>query len=265
MSDQNSEETGSLIGWTMTLWGSVIDPGKARTFVLTDPDTPFPPPPLDDDFPALPDPHPTSTKIYAKPTAHLPGDHGSAEGEANKPAFSDVPSSSMSSTPDEGWFPGINKLVTNSKWVFGAIGIVGLFGISVAGILIWRKRAVIRARRGEYATVAGDEVPMPSMGGSGRNRSLALRGSSRTKELYDAFGEVSDDDDYDDEESGLRRPLADSRKKYNPVFLDDNETSQTADLAYSDDPVARSPLERIDQSSSESASVDGSWVHADGK
>ncbi len=224
--------SGSFLGWTMTLWGSVIDASKAKTFVLADPDTPFPPPPQADDIPAS-TPSNAASKSYPKPTAHLPGDHGTAEGEADKPAFGqdDATQPTISSTPDEGWFPGINKLVTNSKWVFGAVGIVVVFGLSAGAYLLWRRRAAARRMRGDYTSVAGDEVALSSMRvGGGRS---AARGGG-TKELYDAFGEVSDDDEFLDEEAGLRRPLTES---YHEGFLDDDESpsaSQPPKALYKD-------------------------------
>lgn len=256
----------------MTLWGSVIDAGKAKTFVLSDPDTPFPPPPEADDIPGSATSSAASSKSYPKPTAHLPGDHGTAEGEADKPAFPSgqddaavptqvdgAPSQSISSTPDEGWFPGINKLVSNSKWVFGAIGIVVVFGLSAGAYLLWRRRSAGH-RRGDYTSVAGDDVALSSMrGGGGRSASAAGRGGGGTKELYDAFGEVSDDDEFLDEEAGMRRPLTES---YHEGFLDDAEspsTSHPPESSYKD----HDEQQRREVKSPESGSADdGSWEHA---
>ncbi|KLO19269.1 hypothetical protein SCHPADRAFT_899101 [Schizopora paradoxa] len=274
VSDQQKEgESGSFLGWTMTFWGSVIDAGKAKTFVLSDPNTPFPPPPEADDVPAPATSSIATSKAYPKPTAHLPGDHGTAEGEADKPAFpggqedaaeptqaDGAPSQSISSTPDEGWFPGINKLVSNSKWVFGAIGIVVVFGLSAGAYLLWRRRAAARRRRGDYTSVAGDDVALGSMrGAGGLSTAAAGRGGGGTKELYDAFGEVSDDDEFLDEEAGMRRPLTES---YHEGFLDDADSpspNRASESHYRD----HDDQQRHDATSPEGGSVDdGSWEHA---
>lgn len=268
----------------MTLWGSVDDASKARQFVLTDPDTPFPPPEVPDDLPITTPitPATSSTKQLAKPTANLPDDHGEADGEKDKPAFSSTkagggaqataspaPSESLIPTPDEGWFPGMYNLVSNSKWVFGAIGAVAIFGIASAGFFLYRRRA---RRRGAYASLGDDELQMGSRGGSSGGNG----NRTRTRELYDAFGEVSDDeDDYADEETGLRRPLAAGAGGlgFHEEFLDDDpETARTPEPLYRDEPDAQAD-QRAGASaiaghahegshSPGSVSVDGSWEHA---
>ncbi|THH12013.1 hypothetical protein EW145_g287 [Phellinidium pouzarii] len=275
VSDQNSEDhSGSFIGWAMTLWGSVIDASEAKTFVLVDSDVPFPPPAdLDDTFSS--DPTVTS-KTYPKPTEHLPGDHGTAEGEADTPAFSSAqndaaektasgPAATSSSTEsmvptaDEGWFPGMYNLVANSKWVFGAIGAVVLFGIAGGVLFLWRRRV---AGRAQYRSLAGDDVAMDTIARS-EGRTVG------TKELYDAFGEVSDDE-YADEESGLRQPLAKGTMGFHSGFLEDDEppSGHSHPSLYTDEPT---DFETRREGASDSRSgregskspSDGSWEHAD--
>ena len=274
MSDQTKEEhDGSFIGWTMTLWGSTIDASQAKTFLLADPDVPFPPPADPEDVPPV-SPSPTVSKIHSKPTEHLPGDHGTAEGEADKPAFSSVqsdivePTSSseagtdetMTPTPDEGWFPGMYNLVSNSKWVFGAIGVVAFCGIAGGAFFLWRRSA---ARRAQYRAVAGDDVNMSAFG---RDRG---RGTGGTKELYDAFGEVSDDEDVD-EETQLRQPLASQNElAFHSGFLDDHDDERAQPL-YSDEPGqlekqsgSTSKVRGNDERSKSPSSSGESWEHAD--
>lgn len=285
MKDQESEDdSGSFLGWSMTLWGSVIDPAKAQTFVLADPDVPFPPIPSStsgsDGQPATTasPSSAASTKVLPKPTAHLPGDHGSAEGEADKPAFtsaqedaaqptssSALPTESLDPTADEGWFPGMYNLMSNSKWVFGAIGVVVLFALSAAAFFLWRRRSS-RLRKGKYKSLAANEVAMDTIERTGRHV------SGGTRELYDAFGEVSEDDEFDDEETGLRRPLTRGEGlQFHSDFLDDD--TDRPDPLYSDEPQSGPPetehgrgpaAEGIHDGSKSPtvASADGSWEHA---
>ncbi|KAI5117476.1 hypothetical protein M0805_007180 [Coniferiporia weirii] len=277
VSDQSTEDhSGSFLGWAITLWGSVTDASKAKTFVLSDPDVPFPPPATSDDtYPTSPTV--TASKTHPKPTEHLPGDHGTAQGEADTPAFSSAqnddveatasalpPTASatetMEPTPDEGWFPGMYNLVTNSKWVFGAIGAVVLFGVAGGVFFLWRRHS---ARRAQYKSLAGDDLVMGTVG---RSRG----GAAGTKELYDAFGEVSDDE-YADEETGLRQPLAEGTAGFHSGFLDDDEPASGS----ASQPVYRDePLESVrrgeggsgggnGEGSNSPSSADGSWEHAD--
>ena len=274
---QGKDESGHFLGWTMTFWGSVIDASKAKKFVLADPDTPFPPPIVPDEPIATTTTETqtststSSTRKLPKPTENLPADHGDASGEKDTPAFStsDEPSKATSSpaasesllpTPDEGWFPGMYNLVTNSKWVFGAIGAVAIFGIASAGYFLYRRRA---RRRGAYASLGDDDLQMESRGTGGR---------TGTRELYDAFGEVSDDEDYADEETGLRRPLAGGGIGFHSGFLDDDDpqTARTPEPLYRDDPdsarggsrPAAGGRAHDGARSPGSGSADGSWEHA---
>jgi kexin len=212
----------------------------------------------------------TTTKAHPKPTDHLPGNHGEAEGEADKPAFDDgrpddatrpssnaTASGTMIPTADEGWFSDMSSLVSNQKWVFGAAGVVLLFGV-IAGVFLCRRRR--RAAR-HYSALPGDEVALGAMPRGGG-------GAPRTKELYDAFGEHDDDDDDVDENTGLRVGSpggAGPGLAFHEGFLDDEDphTPRTAPTpAYRDEPEQREAPTGGATSPSGSGSGDGSWVHA---
>ncbi|THH29587.1 hypothetical protein EUX98_g4596 [Antrodiella citrinella] len=273
VSDQNKEdETGTFLGWTMTMWGSAIDASK---------DIPvYDVPVLDSTLPPLfeagaPSPTidlPTATgsKQHPKPTEHL-GDPGAAEGDADKPAFpggddvatpptpSSSPSTTSTPTPDQGWFSDLSTLVTTQVWFFVAIGVVALFGIAAA-IFFWRRRV---ARRKNYSSLPTDNLPMSTVGGR-----------PRTRELYDAFGEVSDDDA--DEETGLRSGMQQSEGlTYHAGFLDDDPSTAAgltpAPSRYKDEPdspqtqeVTPGPLrERAPSPEGTGSNNSGeSWEHA---
>jgi len=199
----------------------------------------------------------------------LPGDHGEAEGEADKPAFDDgatrpstnaTASGTMIPTADEGWFSDMSSLVSNQKWVFGAAGVVLLFGI-ISGTFLFRRARRHRLAAGQYSALPGDDVALDAM-----PRSAGAGVTPRTKELYDAFGEHDDDDDVD-EHTGLRVSSpsgAGPGVGFHEGFLDDEDphTPRTVPTpAYRDEPdQATSP--NGSGNGSRSGSGDGSWVHA---
>lgn len=267
VSDQNAEgHNGTFLGWSMTFWGSTVDATKAKVYELLN----------EDDSPLPPDPKPPSstipmnTKTHPKPTAHLPGDHGDADGEAYKPAFPtehDTTSPTMTPTPDEGWFPGLSKLESNQKWFFGAISAVVIFGL-IAGVFFWRRRIAAR-RRVNYTSLTSDDLAMNSVSRDGRPS-----GGARTKELYDAFGELSDDEDAD-EETGLRPRDHDGspggRLAFHSGFLDDEDPVSAGHRStYRDEPEEADHLKGPTDVRSASpasgsggeGSGDGSWEHA---
>jgi kexin len=140
----------------------------------------------------------------------------------------------------------MSSLVPSQKWFFGAIGAVVLFGVGAA-VFFWRRRVKHRA----YAALsAGDELQM---------NSVSRQGRPRAKELYDAFGELSDDEDAD-EETRLHGV------GFHSGFLDDDEPSAAGPaLVYRDEPQAEhdaSPDVRSLSPGSGSGSGDGSWEHA---
>ncbi|KAH7889610.1 peptidase S8/S53 domain-containing protein [Phlebopus sp. FC_14] len=214
VSDQSSDKiSGTFHGWRLMFWGSASDPSKAKTYVLPTSEHLLPSPEEEE---SVESPTPSSTKSHPKPTSGLPDDHDTAEGEADRPAFhgpSTTPS--MTPTPDEGWFSDMSNLVSNSKWFFGALGAAMCFGIG-AGIFLWRRRL---RRRVAYSSLAVDEVAMSRVPGS-------THSGPRAKELYDAFGELSDNEDADGE-MGLHsthQPLDQSvGVGFHSRFLDDDD------------------------------------------
>ena len=165
-------------------------------------------------------------------------------------------------TADEGWFSDMSTLVSNQRWVFGAVSLVFIFGL-VVGIFLCR-RAAQRRRAGQYNALPGEDVALGRMPRRGGSRA---RGP-RTKELYDAFGEQGDDDDDDDEadeNTGLRAgsPSMGVEVGFHEGFLDDEDpnTPRTAPTpAYRDEPEKS---EAPPRSPSGSGSGSGSsWEHA---
>ena len=238
---EDPQQNGTVLGWTMSLWGSVIDPALAKEYIVPQIEYTLPPD-HDAENPDLS----STTKVLPKPTDHLPSDHDQAEGEATKPAFSqptETPkpatntSNSASSTStgtmvpavDEGLTSQLSNLFGERGWIFGVGAVVVLFGVGV-GVFFW-KRAV--KRRQNYTSLPVDEVAMGSIGQGP---------SGRTRELHDAFGEISDEEDDVDEQTGLRGGH-DPRGGlgFQAGFLDDNpqstRTPYSSAAPYRDDPV----------------------------
>lgn len=145
--------------------------------------------------------------------------------------------------------------MTNQVWIFVAFGAVVLFGIC-AGFYFWRRS--VRRRQNYTSLPAGDEMGMSSIGAS--------RSGPRSKELYAAFDEVSDDEDAD-EETGLRRG-ADSTPVglgYHSGFLDDDDPASAGGppTRYKDEPEPHEKEhERTQSPGSGDGSGSGDWEHA---
>ncbi|PPQ71410.1 hypothetical protein CVT24_012228 [Panaeolus cyanescens] len=271
--DQNKPgSNGTFLGWNMMLWGSTIDPAKAKKYQV----------PLVDDLlpPAPAPPRPvlgtaSTTAVHPKPTENLPPDHGEAPGENTMPAFPTAPTSTpsltatsspsstaISGTPDVGWFSDMSNLVTNQKWFFGALGAVSVFGIGMAAFF-WRRK--MASRNAQYTSLNDNEMGMAAMGGS------VSGGPRTTRELYDAFGEVSDDDS-DDETTALNQ--GNSRVTgglgFHSGFLDDDpSTAAGMTPKYQDEPDENEPSQRLtvepsipEEGTSSPTGSGGSWEHA---
>jgi kexin len=232
----------------MMFWGSTIDPSRAIKYEIPNVDEVFPP--IEVPKPVLPSP---TTKQHPKPTVNPhPTETDASAGSATTTTASSAASATASTTnmptPDQGWFPDMSTLITNQKWFFGALGAVAIFGLG-AGAFFWKRRMARQNAGGpsNYSALSGgEEVSMTGLGGN-------LTGGPRTtRELYDAFGELSDDDDYD-ENSALRPGAAHVQRGnlgFHSGFLDDDEPSAplTAAPLYRDEPD--SPVRRQEEETS---------------
>jgi kexin len=232
----------------MVFWGSAIDASKAHKYEAVVVEDLLPP--LDE---LLQDPviHPsatTSMKQHPKPTANLPDDHGVATGEKTKPAFSSAnPTATSTSNHDDiadtagtGWFSDMSNLLKSQKWLFIALGVVLLFGIAV-GIFFWRRHVAKRSTRYTELNVDREMSVNPS------GNSTPSDGLRTTKELYDPFGHLSDEeDDEDDDDDNEMTALTSARGGF--VFHTDSlnveaEEGPSSDALepepiYHDDPVS---------------------------
>lgn len=182
----------------------------------------------------------------------------------------------------------MSDLLRSQTWLFAALGGVALFGIGV-GVFLWR-RHIKRRNRGRYSTVSGgDEMPMGSIDPAGARLLSRTGGTARTKELYDAFGELDDEDsEFGDEEMGHGRPSGapgiseNVGLGYHDEFLEDDDERHSTESdspapLYRDEPTAADlERERVaglgahgdaelsprETSATHSDSGSGSWEHA---
>ncbi|TIC18292.1 hypothetical protein E3Q15_00170 [Wallemia mellicola] len=192
---------GNFTAWSIGFWGEAEDASKAVDYVL-----PFERPKgeLEDDDDDDDDDetlstgtpsHSTSsppTHQKPKPTDHLPDDHHQAGEE--------VPETSYTPTPDEGYLENSSFLLNHQTWLIGA-AILGLAVVGATGTIwfIRRKKAQELARadedsRGVYASLN------PGGNDSHRMTEFPSNNGGRTRELYDAF-KLADSDSEEEEEA----------------------------------------------------------------
>ncbi|PWN50622.1 hypothetical protein IE53DRAFT_379599 [Violaceomyces palustris] len=273
--EAHPEKTGNFYAWSMTLWGSSIDPSKAVAWNFPEDSVEY-----HETLAAAPNTtiikYPATmtgaggTKTLTKPTQHLPVDHGSAPGESHvdftdgtQPAAAGGSGSQPQQQPkpeaDTGYISGLKK---NSTWVMVAGGLVIIFAGSLAAFFIMRKRkrrlsGGASGREGDYEFVPEDDdddhhhhnLAMGSLerGGRGAGRGKG-RGGRRTKELYDAFGDASEgEEDEEDELVGPRGVGFRGGKEmgldsaYRDVYEDEDEDRR---FAITDEDEAKPPPPR---------------------
>ncbi|WVR03717.1 hypothetical protein IAU60_000712 [Kwoniella sp. DSM 27419] len=226
----NPDKVGRFVAWSLQLWGESADASLVKLWAPAEEGQP------DEEQTGSDSDATVSQK--PKPTQHLPGDHGEADGEAHKPGLGSTaapaqptdgeeiaePTSATDADADEGFFGGINTLSANSTWIAGAAMIMVLAG-SGLGVFFYIRNRKRRQNifglsnngagaRGDYAPIS-DDVPMGllergrrKLGGGGRG------GGGGTKELYDAFGDGPSDDESEGETAALR---------YHDDFLGDDD------------------------------------------
>jgi kexin len=252
----------------MIFWGSAVDPDKTRLFEVEDAEDVLPPTttPMSPILPSA-----SITTQHPKPTVKPPPDDHDEEGEkSGSNSDTEIP-------PALGWFDEMSRLVSNGRWVFGAISLVILFGIGVGVFFCLRRR---KTAQSNYGPLANDDMSMAGLGNRG--------GGGRTRELYDAFGEVSDDEEdadettklrgayppgqsteglgfhsgfLDDEDPGTAGGVTPRREHYrDDDFEDDNDASDSGNEKSKGE--ARLVNTATAHSSSARTSGEGSWEHA---
>jgi kexin len=231
----------------MVFWGSTIDASKAQKYEVNAGEDLLPPPSEPQSPITLPSTT-TSMKQHPKPTANLPGDHGVATGENTRPAFTTInptanPTPTSTTTHDDiagtagtGWFSDMSSLLRSQKWLFIALGVVLLFGIAV-GIVFWRRHLAKKSAR--YAELNNEREMSINPAGN----SAPSGGLRSTRELYDPFGHVSDEDDEDNDDDNETTALTSARGGFgfhsdssNVVAEDPSSDALGPESIYRDDP-----------------------------
>jgi len=150
---KDPKHSGEFLGWNLALWGSTIDPSKARKFVEPVVDNALPP---EDDPDRIHDPEPTATTDHPRPTDFPPP-----------------------------WIPG---LVSSQRWFFAALGAVSVLGIGTA-IYLWRRKLAGQRQRATYTSLAADDIQMDAVGG----RHMAGDVDHSTNALFDSDRASTDD------------------------------------------------------------------------
>ena len=261
---QGNGKNGTFVNWKLALWGSAIDANLATAYKLPHDDQillpPSPTVTLDEPEQTASDsvalsttleevptttavqpirPATSKTKQIAKPTDHLPDDHGEQIGESHLPLDPTIPSPSASSGLQEDERPtflgNVTSLATNQTWLFIAGGTALIFAGSLTAFFLLRRARRAKGDRPGYdfAPVPGEEggaLPMSALesGGMAPGRSSG----AKTRDLYDAFGVSSDSDDDEKDEKGLTR-FRDEGDQFKLQDSDDEEDlpSRTASAA----------------------------------
>lgn len=158
----------------------------------------------------------TTQKKKPKPTEHLPDDHDVAEGYSRLGLDPTRPSNqpqldaeaSASPQPTTSRLGSMAALMKDSTWFFFAAGSALLLGGSLLGYFLWRRFRRSRGQGGhpyDFEPVAGEESG--SLMAMTERRSPTSGASTRTRDLYDAFGVgSSDEDEEDDHKSSPKSP-----------------------------------------------------------
>lgn len=222
MKDQKDpKHSGEFLGWNLALWGSTIDPSKARKFVEPVVDNALPPED-DPDRPVIDDPDLTATTEHSKPTDFLPHDHGHAPGDNTTPAF---PGDNDGDDAPFDWIPG---LVSSQRWFFAALGAVSVLGIGTV-IYLWRRKLARQRQRAAYTSLAADDIQMDAVGG----RRMAGDVDRSTNALFD--GDRASTDDLPPRQQNVQPPTG-RALGFHSGFLDDDEPSAGLTPIYRDEP-----------------------------
>lgn len=259
----------------MQLWGECVEPSLAKLWAPAEFGQP-------DEEEIGSDPNPTLSQ-KPKPTDHLPGDHGEASGEADKPGLGGEPTPvagedevepTQTGQVDEGFFDGIENLASSSTWIAGAGAIVVLAGAATGAFFYFRARRRRQnlfgfanngeGARGAYQPVGEEDVPMGLLERGRRKFGRGQAGGQGgSKDLYDAFGDgpsdESDEDDGGDERTALR---------YHDEFLGDDDGDEGRPSGYKDEPEGESKGEVSTREGTPKRDLDshsgstGSWQDA---
>ena len=206
----------------MALWGSTIDPSKAK--LHWQPVVDYALPETDVFRPVLNDPEVTGT-IHAKPTDHLPSDHGLA--------MSPHPTAKpVNDSAGDAWYSHMATLVSAQKWFFAGLGFASVFLVA-ALVYFWRRR-MANKRLAAYTSLAANDIHMEPV-----NESHGPAGSGRR---YDELEEEGSREEQAARSEVVVVPSAPPvGLGFHSGFLDDDEPSAALSPKYRDEPESAVP------------------------
>ncbi|KOS21621.1 Kexin [Escovopsis weberi] len=242
---------GKFMDWHLNLWGESIDASKARPLPLPkspdDEEDPEPPAagPISDHpvrptkpgAGASPSSKPVDTEHEAAPDTDSETPQPSPSSPASPSSSSSSSSSSASSSSSSWieWLPTFGAPKTARVWIYGSLGLIGVFCCGLA-VYFWiaRRRRLRNDPRNNYEFELLDEEEGENLngvekgkagGGGGGGSGVARKGSRRTRggELYDAFAGGSDDEDEFDEYRDRAAARLHGREDHDDDDDDDDE------------------------------------------
>ncbi|KAJ4318486.1 pheromone processing endoprotease [Fusarium piperis] len=224
---EKNQFKGEFIDWRLKLWGEAIDADKATKLPMPDAHD-------DDDHDKIVETTtlPASTTSIPSPTGHpeRPTKPASPSGteEPSPSGTEEAPhETTTSSSSWISWLPGFGASKKAQIWIYGAIGLISAFCIGL-GIYFWiaRRHRLRNSSRDNYEFELLDDEEAEALN-SGEKASGAKARRTRGGELYDAFAEGSDDEqfeDYRDNRDQSTDRLADDDTEHYAVGDDSDES-----------------------------------------
>ncbi|RMI97943.1 hypothetical protein CDV36_016167 [Fusarium kuroshium] len=203
---EKNQFKGKFIDWRLKLWGEAIDADKATKLPMPDVHD-------DDDhdkivetttLPASTTSVASATKgtLVEKPTGHpeRPTNPANPTGteEASPSGTEEAAQESTSASSSwVSWLPSFGASKKAQIWIYGAIGLISAFCIGL-GIYFWiaRRRRLRNSSRNNYEFELLDDEEAEGLNSGEKAAAKARR--TRGGELYDAFAEGSDDEQFED-------------------------------------------------------------------
>ncbi|CVK94256.1 probable Kex protein [Fusarium mangiferae] len=237
---------GSFTDWRLKLWGEAIEADKA---------TLLPMPNADDDKDH--DKIVSTTTIAASTTSAPPAtkptliehptDHPERPNKPARPTSTDEeePSSTQESAEETttassswvSWLPTFGASKKAQIWIYGAVGLIAAFCIGL-GIYFWiaRRRRLRNTSHNNYEFELIDEEEAEGLR-AGEKAAGGKARRTRGGELYDAFAEGSDDEQFedyrDDREQSRDRLAGDDTQHY--AVGEDSDSDEESEEESSDD------------------------------
>ncbi|KAI8656457.1 hypothetical protein NCS56_01249800 [Fusarium sp. Ph1] len=234
---EKNQFKGKFIDWRLKLWGEAIDADKATKLPMPDVHD-------DDDHDKIVETTtlPASTTSVAeatkgtlveKPTGHPerptnPANPSTTEEASPSGTEEAAQESTSASSSWVSWLPSFGASKKAQIWIYGAIGLISAFCIGL-GVYFWiaRRRRLRNSSRNNYEFELLDDEEAEGLN-SGEKAAGAKARRTRGGELYDAFAEGSDDEQFEDyrdnRDQSSDRLAADDTEHY--AVGDDSDDSE---------------------------------------